>query len=77
MSYRLLKLLILLLQVLAYARLTKVTNGPSPLDSSQKELSNETLMKINGVISAELCAVEAGPRGYEAGSQWTLDNSDG
>jgi len=53
-SYRLLKLLKLLLQVLAYARLTKVANGPSLLDSTQKELSNETLMKINGVISAEL-----------------------
>jgi len=34
-------------------------------------------MKINGVISLELLAVEAGPRAYEAGSQWTLDNSDG
>ena len=56
------KLLKLLLQVLAYARLTKIVNRPSLLDSTQKELSNETLMKINGVISAELCAVEAGPR---------------
>ena len=71
------KLLKLLLQVLAYAWLTKIANGPSLLDSTQKELSNETLMKINGVISAELRAVEAGPRVYEAGSQWTLDNSDG
>jgi len=34
-------------------------------------------MKINEVISAELSAVEVGPRVYEAGSQWTLDNSDG
>jgi len=34
--------------------LTKVPNGPSLLDSKYKELSNETLMKINGVISAEL-----------------------
>jgi len=32
----------------------KIANGPSLLDSTQKELSNETLMKINGVISAEL-----------------------
>jgi len=53
-SYRLLKLLKLLLQVLVNARLTKVANGPSLLDSTQKELSNETLMKIYGVISAEL-----------------------
>ena len=53
-SYRLLKLLKLLPQVLAYARLTKRPNGPSLLDSTQKELSNETLIKINGVISAEL-----------------------
>jgi len=53
-SYRLLKMLKLLRQVLAYARLTKVANGPSLLDSTQKELSNETLMKINGVRSAEL-----------------------
>jgi len=52
-SYRLLRLLKLLPQVLAYARLTKIANGPSLLDSKQKELSNETLMKINGVISAE------------------------
>ena len=44
----------LLLQVLAYARLAKVANGLSLLDSTQKELSNETLMKINGVISEEL-----------------------
>jgi len=49
-----LKLLKLLLQVLPHARLTKVANGPSLLDSTQKELSNETLMKIKGVISAEL-----------------------
>jgi len=49
-----LKLLKLLLQVLAHARLTKVANGPSLLDSTQKELSNETLMKINAVISSEL-----------------------
>jgi len=49
-----LKLLKLLQQVIAYARLAKVANGPSPLDSMQKELSNESLMKINGVISAEL-----------------------
>jgi len=40
-----------LLQVLAYARLTKMANG---LDSTQKKLSNETLIKINGVISAEV-----------------------
>ena len=60
-----LKLLKLLLQVPAYARLTKVTNGPSLLDSTEKGLSNETLMKINGVISAELTAVEAGPPLYE------------
>jgi len=53
-SYRLLKLLKLLPQVLAYARLTQKANGPSLLDSTQKELSNETLMKINRVISAEL-----------------------
>ena len=44
----------LLLQVLAYARLTKVGNGPSLLDPTQKELSNETLMKINGVTSEQL-----------------------
>jgi len=49
-----LKLLELLLQVLAYARLTKVANAPGVLDSTQKELSNETLMMINGAISAEL-----------------------
>jgi len=60
-----------------HAQLTKVAYGPSLLDSTQKELTNETLMKINGVISAELLAVEAGPRVYEAGSQWTLDNADG
>jgi len=53
-SYRLLKLLKLPLQVLAHVWLTKVANGPRVLDSTQKELSNETLMKINGVISAEL-----------------------
>jgi len=53
-SHRLLKLLKLLLQVLAYARLTKVGNGPSLLDPTQKELSNETLMKINGVTSEQL-----------------------
>ena len=52
--YRLLKLLKLLLQVLGYAWLTKVANRLSLLDSTQKELPNETLMKINGVISAEL-----------------------
>jgi len=34
--------------------LTKKPNGPSLLDSTQNELSNETVMKINGVISAEL-----------------------
>jgi len=50
----LLKLLKLLPQVLANARLTKVGNGPSLLDSTQEKLSNETLMKINGVISVEL-----------------------
>jgi len=72
-----LKLLKLLLQVLAYARLTKIVNRPSLLDSTQKELSNETLMKINGVISAELSAVEAGLRAYKAGSQGTPDNSNG
>ena len=44
----------LLLQVLAHVRLTEVANGPSLLDSTQKELSNENLMKISGVISAEL-----------------------
>jgi len=49
-----LKLLKLLPQDLAYVRLTKRPNGPSLLDSTLKELSNETLMKINGVISAEL-----------------------
>jgi len=49
-----LTLLILLPQVLAYARLTNIANGPSGLDSTQKELSSETLMKINGVIPAEL-----------------------
>jgi len=49
-----LKLLKLLPQVLAYARLTKIAKGPSLLDSTQRELSNETLIKINGVISAEL-----------------------
>jgi len=49
-----LKLLKLLLQVLAHARLTKVSNGPNLLDSTQNELSNETLMKINGVTSVEL-----------------------
>jgi len=38
-----LKLLKLLLQVLAYAQLTKVANGPSQIDFPQKELSNETL----------------------------------
>jgi len=53
-SYSLLKLLKLLLQVLSYARLTKVSNGPNLLDSTQRELSKKTLMKINGVISAEL-----------------------
>jgi len=37
-----------------YTRLTKVANGPSPLDSTQKELSNETLIKINQVITGEL-----------------------
>jgi len=76
-SYGLLKLLKLLLQVLPHARKTKVANGPILLDSTQKELSNETLIKINAVISVELCAVEAAPRVYEAGSQWKLDNSDG
>jgi len=55
----------------------KVANGPSPVDSTQKELSNETLMKVNGVISAELEAVETGPHLYEQASQWTLDDSDG
>jgi len=59
----------LLLQVLAYVRLIKVANGLYLLDSKQKELSNETLMKINGVISAKLLAVEAGPRVYETESQ--------
>jgi len=49
-----LKLLKLNLQILAHAWLTKVANGPSLLDSTQKKLSNETLMKINGVISPEL-----------------------
>jgi len=49
-----LKLLKLLPQVLAYARLIKIANGPSLLDSTQKELSKETLMKIKGVTSAEL-----------------------
>jgi len=49
-----LKLLKLLPQVLAHDRLTKVANGPSLLDYTHQELSNETLMKINGVISAEL-----------------------
>jgi len=53
-TYVLLKLLKLLLQVLAYARLTEVANGPRLLDCTQKELSNKTLMKINVVISAEL-----------------------
>jgi len=53
-GHRLLKLLKLLRQVLAYARLIKVANGPSLLDSTNKDLTNETLMKINGVISAEL-----------------------
>jgi len=53
-SYRLLKLLKLLLQVIAHTRSTKVANGPTPLDSTHNELANETLMKINGAISAEL-----------------------
>jgi len=53
-TYRLLKLLKLLPQVLACARLKKDSNGPSLLDSTQKGLSNETLMKITGVISGEL-----------------------
>jgi len=53
-SYRLLKFLKLLLQVLAYATWTKLDNGPSLLYSMEKELSNETVMKINGVISVEL-----------------------
>ena len=48
------KVLKLLPEVLAYTRLTKIANGHSLLDSTLKELSNETLMKINGVISAEL-----------------------
>ena len=52
-SYRLSKIFKLLLQVLTYAWLTKEANGPSLLDSTQKELSNETLMKINGVIPVE------------------------
>jgi len=76
-SYWLFKWLKLLLQVLAYAWLTNVANEPSLLDSPQKELSNETLMKINGVISREVWAVETGQSAYEAGSQWTLDNPDG
>ena len=53
-SYKLLCMLKLLVQVLVYSQWTKVANGPSLLDSTQKELSNETLMKINGVISVEL-----------------------
>ena len=48
------KLLKLLMQVLAHDRLIEVANGPSRLDSTQNGLSNETLMKIHGVISAEL-----------------------
>jgi len=44
----------LLLQVPTYAWLTKVDNGPCLLNSTQKELSIETLMMINKVISAEL-----------------------
>jgi len=72
-----LKLLKLLLQLLAYAWLIKLDNGPSPVDSTQKEISNENCMKVNGVISAELEAVETGPRLYEGGSQWRLDDSDG
>jgi len=47
-------LLKLLLQVLAHAWLTKVANGPSVLDSMQKEVSNKNLMKIKRVISREL-----------------------
>ena len=71
------KLLKLFLQVLVYAPLLKVAKGPSLLDSTQKELSNETLMKINGVISEQLRAVDAGPRVYQAGSQWTLEDLNG
>jgi len=41
--------------------LTKVANGPSLLDSMQKELSNETLMKITQVISTQLREVEIFP----------------
>jgi len=47
-------LLKLLLKLLAYAWLTKVANGPSLLDSTQKGVSNETLRKINGVTFADL-----------------------
>ena len=35
-------------------RLTKVANRPSLVDSTPKELSNEGLMKINGIISVEI-----------------------
>jgi len=42
----------------------------------KRELSNETLMKIDGVISTKLYGFEAGPPACEAGSQWTLDNLD-
>jgi len=53
-----------------------VARGPSLLDSTQKELANETLMKINVVISAQLRAVEVGLCVYEAGYQWIPDILD-
>ena len=70
------KWLKLLLQVLANTRLKNVARGPSLLDSTQKELANETLMKINVVISAQLRAVEVGLCVYEAGYQWIPDILD-
>jgi len=45
--YGLLQVLKVLRQVLVHVWLTKVGNGTSPVNSTQKELSNETLMKIN------------------------------
>ena len=48
------KLLKLVVQVLVHALLMKVANSPSLLDSPRKDLSSETLMKINRLIDGEL-----------------------
>ena len=53
-GHGLLKLLKLFLQVLTYAGLIQIPNGPSLLHSTQKELSMETLLNIHRVISEEL-----------------------